>query len=83
MEESGTGSPRLLVRWANGDESAFDGGSEALAYVLRLREILAMPERERWLHLSPEAMLSLDEGLRQAARGEARHIGSFAHYVDE
>ena len=31
----------------------------------------------------PKAMASLERGLAQAARGEARYIGSFAQYADD
>ena len=72
----------LYVHWSDGDQSYFPAGSDPLEYVLRLREILAMPERERWLHLSPEASLSVRGGLGQSARGEARSLGSFARHAE-
>lgn len=85
--ENGSGNepipPRhLRVRWSEGDESDFPAGSDPLEYVLRLREILAMPERERWPHLNPEVALSVKNGLGQSARGETRSLGSFARYAE-
>lgn len=41
-----------------------------------------VPERERWLWLNREAHASVRSGIREAAEGRVRYLGSFAKDVD-
>jgi hypothetical protein len=48
-----------------------------------LRPMKEVPEREAWLYENPEALAAVEEGLRQAARGETVRMGSFAQYAND
>jgi hypothetical protein len=57
-------------------------------YVNDLGQLLLTPEvsvpmHELWLLRNPEALAKVKEGLRQAAAGEARSVGSFAKYAKD
>lgn len=42
-----------------------------------------IPAREKWLFDNSEALSAVKEGLKQAAGGQARTLGSFSSYADE
>lgn len=52
------------------------------AWQILLDPVVAIPERELWLHRNPEAIASTQFGLQQAAAGEVHDLGSFARYAD-
>ena len=57
-------------------------------YVNELGEFLLTPEvpvpmHEVWLLRNPKALAKVKEGLQQAAKGQARTVGSFAKYADD
>lgn len=41
-----------------------------------------IPERQRWLWQNPEALAMVQQGLKEAAEGKGRYLGSFAEYAD-
>lgn len=59
----------------------YDAVYEADGRVI-LTPMVAIPERELWLHQNPEAVASLDRGLAQAANGETTRI-DLSKYPDD
>lgn len=50
---------------------------------ITLVPVVVIPKREMWLWQNKEALGAVQEGLAQSARGEIRHLGSFAQYADD
>ena len=49
---------------------------------ISLKPVVAIPECEAWLYKNPEALASVRSGLKAAAEGRVRYVGSFAQYAD-
>jgi len=48
-----------------------------------LEPFAEIPAREKWLFDNPKALSTVKQGLKQAADGQSRSLGSFSQYVDE
>lgn len=48
-----------------------------------LEPMAEIPAHELWLHMNPEALRDVQEGLKQAREGKVQKRGSFAKYVQE
>ena len=46
------------------------------------RHLSVVPVSTPWLNNNPDAKSSVERGLRQAAAGELRDLGSFAEFAD-
>jgi len=47
------------------------------------KEIMKLPERERWLYRNPQALAMVLQGIESAKAGKLHYRGSFAKYADD
>ena len=62
--------------------SSFRAHRESSGRVV-LEPYVEIPARERWLYKNPKALAMVEEGIRQAARGETHYLGDFSQYADD
>lgn len=48
-----------------------------------LEPFTEVPKREAWLYENPESLERVRNGIRQAAEGNVREVGSFSNWADQ
>lgn len=64
------------------DKLTFHVFTNALGYVI-LKPEISIPAHEIWLYRNPEALESVQRGIKQAEEGKLVELGSFEQYADD
>ena len=71
---------RLSLGDALHDATAYNIYRNSLGQVI-LDPVKAVPAHEMWLYENPEALASVQQGLRESAEGKSVYRGSFAKHA--